>query len=383
MAEVLSIRGLSKTFPGQRALIDVDFDVEAGQVHALVGQNGSGKSTLIKCLAGYHEPDPGATATYYRYSLPGDPDVAEGTEFRLGDGQAAEAAGIRFVHQDLALVETLGAIENLAIGSGYSTTRTGTIRWRDQRRRAQQELADLGYHFDVRTPVSELAPAERTGIAIARALHDWENSVNLLVLDEPTAALPGPDVERLFEVIRTVSDRGVAVVYVSHHLDEVFEIADVVTVLRDGKKVADAPIGDLDHEGLVELIVGQALAEEFSQALHDHDVDGEAVIETNGLRGSTLENLDLRLARGEVVGIAGITGSGREEVARLIFGGLDREGEVRVEGQLVPRQRPTSRWPPASRWYPQNGNHSESSPKWPCVKTSRSPGYASSSTRAC
>lgn len=332
---VLEITGLSKTFPGQKALIDVDFAVEAGSVHALVGQNGSGKSTLIKCLAGYHTPDPGAQATVRR----GRDADASPSRFRLGDAKAAEDAGIRFVHQDLGLVEDLGAAENLALGTGYRTS-YGTINWRLQNRIATEALRELGYDFDVRTPVGELTPAERTGLAIARALHDWESSVDLLVLDEPTAALPGKDVARLFEVIKAVSERGVGVVYVSHHLDEVFEIADVVTILRDGHKVADRPTAELDHEALIQLIVGSAVDAGSAAALAEEVQDRPVVLSTRGLGGLTLDSVDFQVHEGEVLGIAGITGSGREVVARLLFGALSRRGTVEVSGTVLANQRP-------------------------------------------
>lgn len=334
---VLEITGLSKTFPGQKALIDVDFEVRAGEVHALVGQNGSGKSTLIKCLAGYHEPDLGATASVWQ----GGPTGRTETSFRLGDGRAAEAAGVRFVHQDLALVETLDAVENLALGEGYPT-KARTIDWRQARRQARRELSELGYDFDVTTPIAELTAAERTGVAIARAMHNWENDVELVVLDEPTASMPGPDVERLFDVIRTVRDRGLAVVYVSHHLDEIFHIADRVTVLRDGRKVDTREMSSLEHDGLIELIVGRNLAEEFRTELaSDQAVAGEPMLKIDGLVGDSVENLDLEVRPGEIVGVAGITGSGREAIAQLLFGGRRRDaGRVTVDGTDVPTQRP-------------------------------------------
>jgi ribose transport system ATP-binding protein len=332
---VLEIKGLSKTFPGQKALIDVDFAVDAGSVHALVGQNGSGKSTLIKCLAGYHTPDPGAQATVWKG---GEVDPRP-VQFRLGDARAADDSGVRFVHQDLGLVENLGAAENLALGTGYRTS-YGAINWRVQNRVAADALRELGYEFDVRTPVGELTPAERTGLAIARALHDWEANVDLLVLDEPTAALPGADVERLFEVIKTVSARGVAVVYVSHHLDEVFEIADVVTILRDGRKVATRPTGELDHHALIQLIVGSAVDVGSAAALADEVQERPVVLSTRGLGGQTLASVDFDVHEGEVLGIAGITGSGREVVARLLFGALGRSGSVDLAGTALPNQRP-------------------------------------------
>ncbi len=332
---VLEIRGLSKTFPGQRALVDVDFEVRAGEVHALVGQNGSGKSTLIKCLAGYHTPDFGSVAriTHHRRG-------AQVEEFTLGHAEAAARAGIRFVHQDLGLVEGLDAVENLALGRGYRTT-LGSINWRAYRRQTAHELAALGFRFDVRQPVSDLIPSQRTGVAIARALHNWEDDVEIVVMDEPTAALPGDDVERLFETIKHVTSRGVAVVYVSHHLDEIFRIADRVTVLRDGYKVATRAIDGLDHDGLVELIVGQALAEEFSHELSSAVDGGETLLRVSGLAGSSVADVSFEVKAGQVVGVAGITGSGREALAGLLFGAHRRErGVVDVAGVAVPSLRP-------------------------------------------
>jgi ribose transport system ATP-binding protein len=243
----LSIRHLSKTFPGQRALVDVDFELRPGEVHALVGQNGSGKSTLIKILSGYHAPDPGAVV-----------EIA-GRPFELGGSDATLAAGLRFVHQDLALVPALNALDNLALGRGYVRGAAGTISWRREARAARQLLRELGFDFNLRTPVAKLDASERTGIAIARALQGWEGQAHALFLDEPTAALPAGEVRRLFEVIEMVKQRGVAVGYVSHHFNEVFEICDRVTVLRDGRVVATRPVAELDEPQLIELTVGRAI----------------------------------------------------------------------------------------------------------------------------
>ena len=228
MVEVLRIEHLSKTFPGQVALSDVSIDVAPGEVHALVGQNGSGKSTLIKILAGYHQPDDDGAAAW-----------VNGQPLRLGDGQAAVDAGVRFVHQDLGLVGMMNAVENLAMTAGFQTGTGGRIRWSAEVARTRAALDALGLaDIDVKAPVDTLPPSQRTAVAIARALVGWEAGAHLLILDEPTATLPGDDVQRLFEVIHTLKQRGVSILYVSHHLDEVFELADRVTVLRDGKRIA-------------------------------------------------------------------------------------------------------------------------------------------------
>ncbi len=328
MAEMLRIEHLSKTFPGQVALSDVSLDVEAGEVHALVGQNGSGKSTLIKVLAGYHQPDPtGATA------------VVAGKPLTLGDGHAAAAAGIRFVHQDLGLIGGMNAVENIALTTGYITGLAGRIRWREELQRTREALDALGLaHIDLKAPVDSLPPSHRTAIAIARALVGWEQGANLLVLDEPTATLPGDDVTRLFEVVHRLKQRGVSILYVSHHLDEVFELADRVTVLRDGVRVATAPVAQLDHGSLVELIVGHRID---AAAATEAGTAGTPILIVRGLEGGTVHGIDLDVMPGEIVGLAGVTGSGREHVLGLIAGQTPRDhGEVLLDLTPIENYRP-------------------------------------------
>jgi len=323
---VLQVQGLSKTFPGQRALIDVDMDLQPGEIRALVGQNGSGKSTLIKILAGYHDPDPG-----------GQVHVA-GQPLALGAAAAGEHAGLRFVHQDLGLVPTLDARDNLAMGHGYERNRAGLISWGREHRLARQALKDLGYDIDVRQPVSHLAASERTAVALARALSPRRADPRVLVLDEPTASLPVAEVHRLFDVVRTVRSQGVAVLFVSHHLDEVFALCESVTVLRDGRHVATRPVAGLDEDGLIALMVGRAV--EQGQAQAASAAGHEAALRVRGLTTNVLSSIDLDVGAGEIVGVAGITGSGREQVALALFGGIARSGSVTVGGHDVEPQRP-------------------------------------------
>ena len=328
MAEVLRIEHLSKTFPGQVALSDVGLDVGAGEVHALVGQNGSGKSTLIKVLAGYHQPDSGAGQAW-----------VNGTPLTLGDGQAAAAAGIRFVHQDLGLVGSISTVENIALSNGYQTGRGRRIHWRDEVRRTREALSRLGLtDIDVKAPVSSLPPSQRTAVAIARALVGWEDGATLLVLDEPTATLPGDDVARLFEVIHRLKIRGVSILYVSHHLDEVFELADRVTVLRDGQNAGTTRVSDLDHMGLVELIVGHHIE---TTTATESNVSGAPLLTVRDLRGGTVHGVDFDVYPGEIVGLAGITGSGREHVLALIVGQIPRDtGDVVLDGTQIANYQP-------------------------------------------
>jgi ribose transport system ATP-binding protein len=325
MAPVLEIRNLSKSFPGTRALSSVDLTIERGEIHALVGQNGSGKSTLIKLLAGFHVPEHGSVVR------------VDGDEVELGNSAAARQAGLRFVHQDLALVNALNVVENMALGRGFNTGKGGRIRWRAERARATEMLRSLGFEIDVRRPVGELTAAERTGVAIARALSEWEGSARVLIVDEPTATLPKAEVETLFKSIRRVRERGVGVLYVSHRLDEVFAIADRVTVLRDGKRVGTHSRSELDEEKLIALMLGAAV----TRAVGTSSVSrGDSVLRANDLFGTVIDGIDFEVHAGEIVGFAGLTGSGREELLPMLFGASPRNGKVEVAGRVVPAERP-------------------------------------------
>jgi ribose transport system ATP-binding protein len=326
MTAALAVRSLSKTFVGQRALIDVDLEIRPGEIRALVGENGSGKSTLVKILAGIHDPDAGASV-----EIAGEP-------LQLSHAGAAEAAGLRFVHQDLGLVASLDTVDNLALGHGYTFRRAGRIQWRQEARAARAAMSALGYDIDVRRPVGELTISERTAVAVARALSPRRSAARLLVLDEPTANLPAAEADRLFALVRTVQASGVAVLFVSHHFDEVFAIADSVTVLRDGRHIDTRPMAGMTETELVELVIGREL-DEYEASISTVTA-GVQVLCARGVTGRIVNDLDFDVNAGEVVGVAGITGSGREELAAMLFGGLPRSGQVTVDGTDVPIQRP-------------------------------------------
>lgn len=328
---LVSLRGIRKSFGGQYALAGVDLDLRAGEVHALVGQNGCGKSTLIKLLAGFHQPGEGSTAT-----LRGEP-------FGLGDPRAAETAGFSFVHQDLGLVDGLTVTENLALRTGYRRGRLGSIAWRRQHELAASALRRVGYpDIAPERTAGELRTTERVGVAIARALGPEGSPLpSLLVLDEPTAAMPGPEVEELLRAVRRVSEQGVAVLYVSHRLEEVLRISTRVTVLRDGTRVATVPTAELDHDGLVELIVGSALAAAEHVA---HEPSGDLRLRVSGLAGTVVRDVGFEVTAGEVVGVAGVTGSGREEIAALVAGAeRPGAGTVELDGRVLDSACPAQR----------------------------------------
>jgi ribose transport system ATP-binding protein len=320
----LAVEGLSKTFPGQRALDGATLAVAAGEVHALLGQNGSGKSTLIKILAGYHQPDPGATAAY------------DGQPLLLGDAGAATAAGIRFIHQDLALIPDLSVADNLALGGGYQSR-----IWVDDRRAAataQELLDEWGVRVDARAPLRVLGQAQRTMVAIVRAVRDGVHSSGTLVLDEPSAALPAHEVEHVFALVRHLRDRGASVLYVTHRLSEVFEIADSVTVLRDGRVTGSRAVAGMDHEDLVTMIIGRPLSDVYPEI---PDVSDKPLLTVDDVGGSSVKALSLQLREREILGVAGLTGSGRECVADLLYGTRHRtSGRVRIGERELPSNKP-------------------------------------------
>ncbi len=325
--EVLKIESLSKRFPGQLALEDVSISLRAGQVHGLVGQNGSGKSTLIKVLAGYHEPESGAEAWF------------DGEPFALGSPAASAGAGIRFIHQDLGLIPSLNVVDNLALGRGYGSR--VWVRLGKAEQEARRLMEDSGVGIDVRRQVAELSPFECSMIAIVRALREDEGAaLRVLVLDEPTESLAKPEVASLFTVIRNLTRRGIAVLYVSHRLDEVLDICDEITVLRDGRKVETRPSDGLDHDELVRLIVGRAIDTEIEQIEPSAE---KAVLEAKGLFGRSLADTSLSVRPGEILGLAGLVGSGREELPYLLGGGTRAEaGEILVEGERLFPETPRS-----------------------------------------
>ena len=319
--DALEVRGLTKRFLGQVALDDVSLSVRPGEARALIGHNGSGKSTLIKILAGIHQPDAGTAKV-------------GGASLRFGDPEGSLRSGLRFVHQDLGLVDGLDVLENLKFGGGaYRTAFPWRIRWRQERRWARELLERYDLKLDPATPVSALSPVERTKLAIARAVQD-SAAATVLVLDEPTASLPTEQVDELFSIVRGVMAQGVAVLYVSHRLEELYEICQTVTVLRDGRMVGEAPTEALGKDRLAEMIIGKPPAAEAPAAARSGGAgDRPPVLVLDSLRGGHLTGLDLSVRPEEVVGVAGLAGSGIHDLVELLLGQIPREGgTVTVDG---------------------------------------------------
>ena len=310
--------------------------VAEGEVHSLVGQNGSGKSTLIKVLAGYHEPDAGASATVH------------GEPLELGSSSDAHRLNVRFVHQDLGLVNDLSITENIMLGRRYLRWRGGAIDWKAARVAARDLITRAGSSLDVRRTIGELGIADRTRVAIARALPENDDP-SIIVLDEPTAALPARDVEQLFGTIRHLTQAGNAVVLVSHHLDEILGISDSITVLRDGVRVATVGVGDVNHDSLVHLIIGKELVKGSGRAEAIAHL-GSPTLTVGELSADSVLDVSAALHPGEIVGVAGLAGSGRELLAGLITGRLSRRGVVTVAGAHVPAAQPKAALAAGMAW---------------------------------
>lgn len=317
--EQLLARDVSMYFAGQRALDQVDLTLRRGEVHALLGANGSGKSTLIKVLAGYHNPEPGAEVT-----IAGEP-------LAFGSARSSHLAGLRFIHQDLGLIDTLDVTENLKLGGSYG--QTWWLSHRKERTEARAMLRKYGLEIDPGMPVAALSAAQKSMIAIIRAVEDGLANEGVLVLDEPTASLPPEEVHQLMDLLKALKAQGVTILYVTHRLAEVFTIADRVTVLRDGQRVATEAIGAVDADGLVELILGKKLEKREESSRSD---TWNPVLVADRVSGENVVDFSFTGHSGEILGITGLVGSGYESILGLVYGSLMRDsGNVTILGKQI------------------------------------------------
>ncbi|MBS1705281.1 MAG: sugar ABC transporter ATP-binding protein [Armatimonadetes bacterium] len=327
MESLLQLQGLEKRFPGTVALDHVDFDLYEGEVHALMGENGAGKSTLIKALTGVHPPDSGTMSLQGKLILPQSPEDAV-------------RHGISTVYQEVNLVPNLTVMENLLLGR--EPRGPFGIRWKEMRERAESAIARLGLKLDVRAPLSSLSVALQQMVAISRAL---DVSAKVLILDEPTSSLDSDEVAALFTVIRQLKAQGLGVIFVTHFLDQMYEISDRITVLRNGKKVGTWNATDLPRLELVTQMIGRDASElERSDSVLADAALGSPILETKGLgrRGSVSE-VTLSVSPGETVGLAGLLGSGRTETVKLLFGVASPDsGSLKLDGRSLARLKPKS-----------------------------------------
>src|SRR3954469_9565968 len=310
--QVLALEHISKTFGGVRALHDVDLTIRRGEVHGLLGENGSGKSTLIKILAGFHAPDGGGAL-----EINGRP-----VSLPLTPGQFRRL-GMSFVHQDLGLVGALSVVENLVVGD-LASRRRWRLSWARERRRAQETFKSFGLKLDPSAKVSDLRPTDRALLAIVRAVEeirantaDDGSEYGLLVLDEPTVFLPASDRDALFALVRDIAATRASILFVSHDLDEILEITDRVTVLRDGTVRGTVDTAQATDELLVEMIIGRRLQ---ALSLEREPTEAGKAISITGLTGRYARNVSLTVREGEVVGLTGLLGSGFEEIPYYVFG---------------------------------------------------------------
>ena len=318
---LLQLTGIRKGFAGVQALKGVSFDVRPGEIHALLGENGAGKSTLIKTMAGVHQPDEGEI-------------VFDGQPVQFSGPRDAQKLGINTIYQELSLYPELSVAENIFVGHA-PRRKVGPFRvldWAAMARRSRELLAELGVHdLDVSRPVGTLSVGNRQRIEIAKAL---SLNARVLIMDEPTAALGEADALRLFDIARLLRKRGVGIVYISHKLSEVFALADRVSVLRDGGYIGTKDIGETTERELVSMMVGRDVETLFPK---QHAEVGEVVLELRNLtREPYTRGVSLTLRAGEIVGLAGLVGSGRSETAQVVFGILPKQkGDVLVSGQSV------------------------------------------------
>lgn len=321
MAELaLEMRNITKTFPGVRALDHVSFSSQAGEIHALVGENGAGKSTLMKILAGALLPDHDSGEIILR-----------GKRAQLYTPADAQRLGIAIIYQEFNLLPWLSVAENILLGR-LPRTRAGLVDWKRVNAQAQAALDRLGVSLDASTRVVDLSVAQQQIVEIAKAL---SLQSDLLIMDEPSAVLAGHELERLFEIIRSLKNQGVTVIYISHRLDEVFEIADRATVLKDGQVMGTVNARETDKATLIRMMVGRTLDETFPSV---GAVDHEPVLVVKQLTAprAGLHDISFTLNRGEILGFAGLVGAGRTELARVLFGIAPYSaGEIRLNGQSV------------------------------------------------
>jgi ribose transport system ATP-binding protein len=301
-----------KSFGGTQALRGVSLRVERGEIVALLGENGAGKSTLIKVLGGIHKPDSGMVSV-------------DGAKYDHVAGKVSQKQAVAFIHQDLGLIEWMSVAENIALAIGY-VRKAGRIDWAATEEVARKALTLVDAEFAPTTRVSNLSRTEKSLVAIARAL---AVECDFLVLDEPTASLPADEVERLFAALRPLKAKGVGMIYVSHRLDEIFQIADRVAVLRDGQMVGMRDIQHTTPEELVGLIVGRKAREINRPEVQE----GESILQVSELKTPNVGPVSLEVKRGELVGLVGLRGAGHEDVGRSLFGLVQHDGSVLLEGQ--------------------------------------------------
>ncbi|HHV61196.1 MAG TPA: sugar ABC transporter ATP-binding protein [Firmicutes bacterium] len=318
----LVMKNISKTFPGVKALDGVTFEVQKGEVHALVGENGAGKSTLIKILSGAYRPDGGEI-------------LLRGQRVEINTPGQAQQLGISVIYQELDLIPHMTIPENIFVGREPARA-LGLVDWREMGKKAQALMASVGMNLPLNIPVRKLSAAQQQMVAIARAL---SLNADIIVMDEPTASLTQNEIQILFRVIEKLKASGVTIIYISHRLEEIFQIADRVTVLRDGKYIGTWPVGEVGVDHIIRCMVGRDLKEKYPR---ERVPRGEEILRVEGLTHEPyFRDVSFSLHAGEILGIAGLVGAGRSEIMRSIVGADEKDsGEVYLFGKKVDIKSP-------------------------------------------
>lgn len=312
---ILTLKNITKEFPGVKALDDVTINIERGTIHGLVGENGAGKSTLIKILAGIYQPNKGEI-------------ILDGKPCRFNSPIEARRAGISVVHQEIKLAEPLSVAENMFLGNVQ--LKNGLVDWKGMRRRAREIVEDLGMDIDINAQVSSLTVAKKQ---IVEIMHAINNNSRILIMDEPSAVLTDRELEVMFRIVKQLRDKGITIIYISHRLDEIFGLCSNVSVLRDGCHIDTIPVASVDRQGLINMMVGREMGQEYPKEVGNV---GGTILEVKNLSRGILQDISFEVKSGEVFGISGLVGAGRTELARAILG-IDKpeSGEVYVRGKKV------------------------------------------------
>ena len=312
---ILTLKNITKEFPGVKALDDVTINIERGTIHGLVGENGAGKSTLIKVLAGIYQPNQGEI-------------ILDGKPCRFNSPIEARRAGISVVHQEIKLAEPLSVAENMFLGNVQ--LKNGLVDWKGMRRRAREIVEDLGMDIDINAQVSSLTVAKKQ---IVEIMHAINNNSRILIMDEPSAVLTDRELEVMFRIVKQLRDKGITIIYISHRLDEIFGLCSNVSVLRDGRHIDTIPVASVDRQGLINMMVGREMGQEYPKEVGNV---GGTILEVKNLSRGILRDISFEVKSGEVFGISGLVGAGRTELARAILG-IDKpeSGEVYVRGKKV------------------------------------------------
>lgn len=311
---------INKTFPGAKVLNHIDFRIKLGEVQALMGENGAGKSTLMKILGGIYQKDKDSGKI-----------LVEGKETEINSVDDAKKYGISIIHQEISLAENMTVFDNIFMGREIDKSIKGFLNDKEMIRQAQAIVDELKVDIDVRKKVGDLSIAKQQMIEICRALL---SNAKVIVMDEPTSSLTQTEIDQLFEQIRKLKEAGIAIIYISHRMEEIFKISDTITVLRDGQLVGSKPVGELDNQKIIEMMVGRDLDNYMK---NDEQLDvGDVCLEVRNLNNRKLKNISFTLRKGEILGFAGLVGAGRTETARAIFG-IDpiSSGEILVHGKEV------------------------------------------------